>query len=195
MVKYYRALALFILTASAYMSWKHGSIKVTVFVHSQPLLPMGNLLRLGVPSLFYHLVVRHCHDHSVPNPSAHVPDSTITLIALAFGWAVTVMLSPHKWAIIIPYSLLSLGAIGLTLADGVRKNRRGLRCPEKGGGSLRYVNLLYVAVLWTVCAWSSPVLAGTGTFDGKVVELVAGAYISVTILVSCWEGLCGLFTA
>ena len=55
--------------------------------------------------------------------------------------------------------------------------------PRKGGGgSLKYVNLLYVAVLWTVCAWSSPVLAGTGTFDGKVVELVAGAYISVTIL-------------
>lgn len=53
---------------------------------------------------------------------------------------------------------------------------------EGGGGSLRYVNLLYVAALWTVCAWSSPVLAGTGTFDGKVVELVAGAYISVTIL-------------
>ena len=137
MVKYYRALALFILTASAYMSWKHGLYQSNSLLYiANRHVPWGIYLGWGFLVCFIILLFDIATTTVYRIHRRMCPIRTMTLIVLAFGWAGTVMLSPHKWAIIIPYSLLSLGAIGLTIADGVRKNRRGLRYLEKGEGEV-----------------------------------------------------------
>ena len=125
MVKFYRASALTILTAFAFMSWWFGLFNTnSVLYIANQYIPWGIYLGWGFFAcmlvLLFDVVTTNCG--AIHKMMGQV--RAINLFALSLGWAGTVMLSPHRWTIIIPCTILSLGSISIAIIDAVRKNQR-----------------------------------------------------------------------
>lgn len=125
MIRYYRASALTILTAFAFMSWWFGLYNTDsiLFIANQ-YIPWGIYLGWGFFGCMAVLVFDILTTNCGPIHRRMNYIRSINLFALSLGWAGTVMLSPHRWAIIVPCTILSLGSIGIAVVDAVRKNKR-----------------------------------------------------------------------